>query len=101
MNGFLPMNILTTNVTLPFATINNISLNRDPNVTIPANIKLKEQCEVFQASFNIDLAGNKFFEQQITNYDMQMFFNFGYDSEIVNKTTFTNKPEVTNSFLNE
>jgi hypothetical protein len=101
INSDLPMNMLNVNVTLPYATIDTISLNCNPYLAIPKFVNQADECSVYQASFNVDTAGNKFFDQQISNYDMYISFSFNYDPEIVSKTTFSNEPDTTNDLLNE
>ena len=101
MGGNLPMNMLNTSITLPYATISAISLNYNPYSSIPSFVRQPNICKVYQASINIDTSGNKFFEQQISNYDMYLLFSFNYDPEIISKTTFNNESSETNNFLNE
>jgi hypothetical protein len=93
--------MLNANVTLPFATVDTISLNLNPYAPIPKTINNFDDCSVYQTSISLDTSGNKFFDQQITNYSMYLMFAFNYDSEIVSKAAFNNENSETSNFLDE
>jgi hypothetical protein len=101
MDAMLPMNLLTTDITLPFATIDDISLKYNPKADIPTDISFKKYCQVYQSSIAIDVGDSKFFQQSLTNYNMYLLFDFKCNSDVANKATFNNPDYSTADFMNE
>jgi hypothetical protein len=56
---------------------------------------------VYQTNTELDIGDSKFFQEQLTNFDMYLLFDFKCDSEVINKTSFCNSPNITDMFVNE